>query len=355
MYWLILTGHFHGTTYCKSRLLLPNGNNQIRDKITSLSSIFCQLHWISLGILTVIPLTRSSADLPCQLSPSEPPKQLSGITKYPHVSTVSLFFRIYWTTEILMCFSLQWWAPHEDWCQVFNLHFLLSNPWLVHGRISLLKFPLTSLKLSGEDLRPKTLDTESFPKTSTHCLLPKKPLQPRGFIQRQWVKGYKYTRSLSWEELDKGYHCSATATKCVPLSLPGWDFCTKILLSTSIRVDRTFLKKFASGCHRIFWLHLRHPTSSWKLTGLESTKLTLHRARESGCWGIAFGNNYLLIVTPTVWIKKNATEDNLQPFKVYKAPKINFISKLIWEASERLVHGHKIHTSSLILSGKISK
>lgn len=246
--------------------------------------------------------------------------------------------------------------PHEDWCQVFNLHFLLSNPWLVHRRISLLKFPLTSLKLSGEDLRPKTLDTESFFKTSTHCLLPKKPLQPRGFIQRQWVKGYKYTRSLSWEELDKGYHCSATATKCVPLSLPGWDFCTKILLSTSIRVDRTFLKKFASGCHRIFWLHLRHPTSSWKLTGLESTKLTLHRARESGCWGIAFGNNYLLIMTPTVWIKKkNATEDNLQPFKVYKAPKINFISKLIWEASERLVHGHKIHTSSLILSGKISK
>lgn len=113
MYWLVLTGHFHRTTYCKFKLLLPNGSNQIRDgvKMTPFLCIFCKLHWNSLGILTAVPLTGSSADLPCQLLPSEPPKQLTAITKYPHVSTVSLFLRVYWTTEILMYFSFQWWAP----------------------------------------------------------------------------------------------------------------------------------------------------------------------------------------------------------------------------------------------------
>lgn len=42
---------------------------------------------------TAVPLTGSSAGLPCQLSPSEPPKKLAAITKYPHVSTVTPVFQ----------------------------------------------------------------------------------------------------------------------------------------------------------------------------------------------------------------------------------------------------------------------
>lgn len=141
-------------------------------------------------------------------------------------------------------------------------------------------------------------------------------------------------------------------------SLPGWDFCTKILLLTSTRGGCCFLKKFASGYHRIFWLHLRDSTSSWKLTGPEPQKHRLDTAQAKG--RLVLRDCFLekLFITsghPQTELEKNATKDNLQPFKVYKAPKRSFVSKLVWATSGRLVHGHKRHTSSLHFSGKRPK
>lgn len=170
--------------------------------------------------------------------------------------------------------------------------------------------------------------------------------------------GYKYTRALSWEELDKGYHCTLQQQQnlCprVSDSLPGWDFCTKILLSTSIRVGYCFLKKFSSGYHNLFD-YVWDPTSNLELTGIAEMQ-NWHCTGQGQVSVEGLFLEIFIISDTTVWIRKKCHRRQPTVFQgFYKAPKRNFISKVIWEASERLAHSHKIHTSSLQFSGKIPK